>query len=73
MSTTKTYLVTGMTCDHCVKAVTQELSLLSGVSEVTVTLEKDHPSPVVVTSEVELDHDAVVAAIDEAGYELAET
>ena len=66
--TTATYTVTGMTCGHCVAAVTQELSALHGVQNVDVQLDS---GAVTVTSETPLDLDAVRAAVDEAGYELA--
>lgn len=65
--TTATYRVTGMTCDHCVRAVTEEVGRLPGVSGVAVDL----PSgTVTVSSDVPLDQEAVRAAVDEAGYEL---
>jgi copper chaperone CopZ len=67
-----TYQVTGMTCEHCVHAVTGELKNLDGVSDVTVDLVPDGPSIVTVTSGVPLATDAVAAALDEAGdYRLA--
>ena len=69
MSVTNTYTVTGMTCGHCVSAVTNELSGLSGVDDVQVDLGS---GVVTVTSEAPLDADAVRAAVDEAGYELAD-
>ena len=71
MSTTSTYSVAGMTCGHCVKAVTDELSALDGVTSVEVALADDGPSAVTVTSEQPLEESAVAAAVDEAGYELA--
>ena len=61
------YQVSGMTCGHCVAAVTMELSLLKGVSAVDVDLET---GSVTVTSESDLADSQVAAAIDEAGYEL---
>jgi copper chaperone len=61
------YQVTGMTCGHCVSAVTQEIGELSGVQSVEVVLET---GTVTVASEAPLDREAVVAAIDEAGYQL---
>jgi copper ion binding protein len=64
----ETYTVTGMTCDHCVRAVTTEVAALDGVSAVDVDLASGQ---VTVTSEAPLDRDAVLAAVDEAGYELA--
>jgi copper chaperone len=71
MSVVVTYLVKGMTCDHCVHAVAGELSALPGVSSVDVALASEGPSQVTVTSEAALDRATVFAAIDEAGYELA--
>lgn len=67
MSTT-TYTVTGMTCGHCVRAVSDELGKLAGVIEVNVDLPTDQ---VQVISDEPLDDDAVRAAVEEAGYELA--
>ena len=68
--TTTGFKVQGMTCDHCVRAVTSELSALDGVSEVTVNLNAGAVSDVTVTSTAALDEAAVRAAVDEAGYEL---
>ncbi len=69
---TATYLVSGMTCGHCVQAVTEELSGLAGVSSVTVDLVPEGNSAVTVTSEAPLTEQAVAAALDEAGdYGLA--
>lgn len=71
MSTTASYAVTGMTCGHCVGAVTGEISKLPGVRDVAVDLVPDGASTVTVTSEAPLDEPAVREAVDEAGYELA--
>jgi len=60
-----------MTCGHCVAAVTEELSRLPAVDEVTVDLVPRGPSSVVVTSETLLPEQAVRHAVDEAGYVLA--
>ena len=65
--TATAYLVTGMTCEHCVKAVTSELGSISGVSAVTVDLVPGGGSRVTVTSDPRLPDDAVTAALDEAG------
>jgi copper chaperone len=65
--TTTTYAVTGMTCEHCVHAVTGELSGLGGVSQVSVDLVPGGGSRVTVTSEAELPERVVAAALDEAG------
>ena len=68
MSVRGTYTVTGMTCGHCVSAVTEELTRLPGVREVEVDL----PSgAVTVASDGPLPIDEVRAAVDEAGYVLA--
>ena len=69
MAVTNTYTVTGMTCEHCVHAVTGELSGLPGVADVNVDLPT---GAVTVTSDAPLPDDAVRAAVDEAGYELAD-
>ncbi len=70
--TTTTYAVTGMTCEHCVHAVTEELSGLEGVSRVDVDLVPGGQSRVTVTSETGLTEQAVAAALDGAGdYQLA--
>jgi copper chaperone CopZ len=70
--TTTTYAVTGMTCEHCMHAVTEELSGLGGVSQVEVDLMPGGESKVTVTSEAALTEQAVAAALDEAGdYQLA--
>jgi copper chaperone len=69
--TTTTYSVTGMTCGHCTSSVTEEISKLTGVQEVTIDLVAGGASAVHVTSESALDEGAVRAAVDEAGYELA--
>jgi len=68
--TTTTYSVSGMTCGHCTSAVTEELSKLNGVQEVSIDLNAGGTSAVHVTSETALDDAAVRDAVDEAGYEL---
>lgn len=68
---TSTYLVKGMSCQHCVNAVTVELTGLAGVSAVTVDLVPDGTSLLTVTSDGPLAEDAVRAAVEEAGgYQL---
>jgi len=68
--TTTVYKVQGMTCGHCVSAVTSEISALGGVSEVTIDLNSGAVSDVHVISAAALDEAAVRAAVDEAGFEL---
>ena len=65
MSESITYAVPGMHCDHCVAAVEEELSAVSGVDSVDVDLAT---KLVVVTGDA-LDDGALRAAIDEAGYD----
>ena len=65
--TSATYQVTGMTCEHCVRAVTSELAAVPGVSAVTVALVPGGESAVTVTSDAPLAAAAVAAALDEAG------
>ncbi|MCW2829580.1 MAG: hypothetical protein JWP31_272 [Aeromicrobium sp.] len=69
--TTDTYRITGMTCGHCVAAVTDELTALDDVTSVTVDLVAGGTSTVTVESGAPLDPSAVAAAVDEAGYSLA--
>ena len=67
MSTT-IYQVSGMTCEHCVRAVTTEVGALPGVRDVAVDLDT---GAVTVVSDQPLDPETVRAAVDEAGYQLA--
>jgi copper chaperone len=62
---TLAYHVPGMTCDHCVAAVTEEVSKVAGVTAVDVDL----ATKLVHVHGSALDGGALVAAIDEAGYE----
>jgi len=63
-----TYTVVGMTCGHCVSAVTEEVSQVPGVTGVDVDLES---GGLTVTSSAPVDDSAVRAAVEEAGYEVA--
>ncbi len=67
MSSTITYTVPGMTCAHCERAVSEELSKVEGVESVEVDLE----TKVVTVTGEPLDDGPLRAAIDEAGYEAA--
>lgn len=69
MAVTTTYRVEGMSCQHCVDAVTAELGRLGGVEQVEVDLAA---GAVTVRSADALDAGAVRAAVDEAGFDLAE-
>jgi copper ion binding protein len=65
---TTTYAVTGMSCQHCVDAVTAEIGRIAGVEQVQVDLPA---GAVTVTSEAPLAIELVRDALDEAGYDLA--
>ena len=73
MSSTTTYDVTGMTCAHCVQAVTDEVSAIPGVRDVDIELVAGGTSVVTVVSASPLPEATVRDAIDEAGYELVGT
>jgi copper ion binding protein len=65
VTTTRTYSVPDISCDHCVQAITSEVAPLVGVSSVSVDLEAK-------TVTVEGGDDAAIrSAIDEAGYDIA--
>ncbi|BBG03689.1 MULTISPECIES: heavy-metal-associated domain-containing protein [Pseudonocardia] len=64
---TATYTVTGMTCQHCVSSVTEEIGEISGVTDVSVDLPT---GAVTVTSDADISADAVREAVREAGYEV---
>ncbi|EOD64074.1 heavy-metal-associated domain-containing protein [Amycolatopsis vancoresmycina] len=63
----QTYTVTGMTCDHCVRSVTEEIGGIDGVTGVVVDLPT---GKVTVRSGTALDVADVRGAVEEAGYEL---
>lgn len=62
-----TLTVPGMTCGHCEAAVKREVGSVSGVTDVAVDLD----TKLVTVSGADLDRDAIVEAIDEAGYDVA--
>jgi copper chaperone len=68
MSQTATYTVTGMTCDHCVSSVREEIGEIDGVSDIDVDLAS---GAVTVTSARPLEVATVRAAVEEAGYQLS--
>jgi copper chaperone CopZ len=57
------YLVTGMTCQHCVAHVTEEVSGVPGVTGVDVALD----GAMTVTSQAPVDLSAIRDAVSEAG------
>ena len=68
MSQTVEYTVTGMTCEHCVASVTEEVQEIQGVTEVAVELSS---GTLTVTSAQPVTDADVRAAVEEAGYQLA--
>jgi copper chaperone len=68
--TTTTYTVVGMTCGHCVSSVKEEVGHVPGVADVDVDLGS---GGLTVISDAPVDDDAVRAAVEEAGYEVAGT
>ena len=68
MSTTTNFNVSGMTCGHCVAAVTEEVAKLDNVTNVEIDLAS---GVVAVQSNGPVDPVAFAAAVDEAGYEVA--
>jgi copper chaperone CopZ len=68
MSTVEThqYVVQGMTCQHCVASVTEEVSEVRGVTGVDVDLASGR----VAVHGTGVDEEAVVAAVSEAGYKV---
>lgn len=64
-----TYLVTGMTCAHCVGAVRSEITALAGVTGVEIDLVAGGSSTVTVEGEATAEQ--IAEAVDEAGYALA--
>ena len=67
-TTTTTFTVTGMTCGHCVTAVTAAVSQLPHIERVDVELAD---GVVTVVSDGPIDPKTFATAVDEAGYEVA--
>ncbi|HEY9415138.1 MAG TPA: cation transporter [Pseudonocardia sp.] len=61
--------MSGMTCQHCVSAITEEVGALNGVTAVDVTLSS---GIVTISSVLELSRADIAAAVDEAGYAIAD-
>ena len=64
--TTERFQVPGVSCQHCVNAITREVSALPGVQRVQVALDD---KTVTVEHGDQVSTDAVIAAINEAGYD----
>lgn len=61
------YTVEGMTCDHCASSVTEEVTKISGVTDVSVDVAAGR---LTVNSDTPVSDDAVTEAVEEAGYEV---
>ena len=64
--TTETFRVPEMSCQHCVNAITKEVTAVPGVQKVEITL---NDKLVKVQHDQQADTSAIVAAINEAGYD----
>jgi copper ion binding protein len=61
------YTVKGMTCGHCAAAVTEEVSKITGVRDVTVEVAADR---MVVDADATVTDELIRRAVEEAGYEF---
>lgn len=61
------YIVTGVTCGHCVASVTEEITKIDGITAVAVDLPT---GAVTVTSDRPVDDSQIRTALEEAGYQL---
>ena len=68
MNQTTKYTVTGMTCEHCVASVSEEVQEIAGVTDVQVDLTSGRLR---FSSEQPVSDADVKAAVEEAGYQLA--
>ena len=68
MSVTREYVVSGMHCNHCASSVIEEVSAVSGVTDVKVDLGSGQ---LMVISDAEIPFENIEAAVDEAGYSVA--
>lgn len=66
----KTINVDGMTCDHCVNAVTEEISKIPGVTEVKIDLHVGEISQVAINAGIGISDADIAAAVEEAGYSI---
>jgi copper chaperone len=69
---TITYTVSGMTCGHCVAALTEEVSALAAVTGVEIDLVAGGLSRLRVSTDEPVTQEAVAAAVEEAGYHLTD-
>jgi copper chaperone len=68
MPVTSEYLVSGMHCHHCATSITEEVSAVSGVTDVKVDVDSGQ---LIVVSASEIPFESIEAAVDEAGYSVA--
>lgn len=71
MSEQTTIYVDGVTCESCVRHVSEELGAIPGVTDVGVDLVAGDSSPVTLTSDAPVSPQSIAAAVDEAGYTVA--
>ncbi len=64
--TTERFRVPDVSCQHCINAITEEVSALPGVQRVQVALDE---KTVTVEHSEQVTTDAIIAAINEAGYD----
>lgn len=62
----ETFSVPEMSCQHCVNAITQEVSAVTGVQQVQVMLET---RSVTVEHSADVSSETIIAAINEAGFD----
>lgn len=62
---TQNYAVTGMSCEHCEHAIAEEVRAIAGVTGIEIDAGTGR---LVVTSEEPIVDDAVLGAVEEAGY-----
>ena len=67
---TQTVLVEGMTCNHCVSSVTEEVGAIDGVDSVSVDLQVGGASRVTVVSDRPVSMEQIRDAVVEAGYSV---
>ena len=68
MTSTATFTVSGMTCEHCVASVSEEVLEIAGVTVVDVDLPTGR---LTVTSDQPVSEAEVASAVDEAGYRVS--
>ena len=66
--TTSQFHVPDISCDHCVRAITNEVKEIAGVATVTV----DIPTKMVTIAHDNVAQPAIIAAINEAGFDTVE-